>query len=392
MARRITAPDGTVHEFPDEATDDQIIGALQSRTGQANPRANDPRAQLGRFAVKNLGTIGGVLGAPGGVIGAGLLGGAGHALSEAIGPLVGNEGSKSIPELGARIATEGATQAAGAGVGKLAGKAATRTGRYLMDRAIRPTPALRQQFGDVTETALKERVGPNVGGGSARVASQRTASSAGEEAMAAATPAKATVLDIALPSIRQAEKRLGRQLAKNERSGIIQSVRKRAQELLSMRTGGSVPERLRTRFTASETRQLRQFAREEAAALKKARATGNATVKPDADVNIEAGAKRWLNRNVPGMAEQTGRTRELIGLERALMRAELPGETRTFAPIKIGWASPLGIEATPRGLASASLGLTDPATARFLSRVPGGPFGVAGSYFDPMSGFFPDDE
>ena len=292
----------------------------------------------GEGVLNSLPAAGGAIGATGGPLGAALLGGAGYALKEAVAPALGLPGSKTLPELGGRIALAGGVEGAVSGAGSLMAKGAGRAGRYLMDRAIRPTPQLRQQFGDVTATALKERVGPGVGGGSGRIANKRVKSSIAEEVLADAVSKKANVAQLARRQIWQAEKKLKRPLTDKEKRGIMSAVRTRAQELLSQRTGGQVAERLRTRFTASEMRQLRQHARESAKTLKAARARGEASVSPDMDDAIERRARSLLNRNVPGMGDQTARTKELIGLERALKRAELPGETRTFAPIKVGWA------------------------------------------------------
>ena len=179
MPRRVQGPGGTVHEFPDDATDTEISAALEA-IPEANAKMMPPAARSRTWtdtAVESLPAIGGAVGGivggvggtafgmgfggvPGAVGGAALGGGAGEAAQQLIQRVRGRGGPSSPTEAATDIASQGAVQAGAEAIGGAAGRAMKPMGERLMQSALKPGwQALKKQPGGVPPavTAMLEQ-------------------------------------------------------------------------------------------------------------------------------------------------------------------------------------------------------------------------------------------
>ena len=172
----IVDANGVEHVFPGEM-DPSRAAAIVRRSAKAPVASvrSQPARTWTDTAVDALPTIGGTLGGivggiggtvagmgvggvPGAVAGAAVGGAGGEGFRQTINVLRGKPLPTSMGEQVTDIASEGALQGAselaGAGLMKAGGMAA----HGLMDFAIRPTPTMAKEFGDIAATAIKERL------------------------------------------------------------------------------------------------------------------------------------------------------------------------------------------------------------------------------------------
>lgn len=189
MARQVRTPDGIVHSFPDDATDDEIRLALSADAKVARPPASakSSLASLATFLPAAGGTVGGIALGPAGAIVGGAAGEgykqlAQHAteLPGAIRdvsrnlleqPLATLRGAMGGAQSGAQnAAVEGATQGAIELGGGLVGKYAVQpVARAVMRGYLKPSLAARsiKEAREIVQTALDEAL-PVTKGGEAR--------------------------------------------------------------------------------------------------------------------------------------------------------------------------------------------------------------------------------
>lgn len=183
MPRRVRTPDGTVHNFPDDATDAEISEALSAPPPTA--RGPEKTKSWTDMAVNALpmigGAVGGVLGAmsgiptlgltsgPAAVAGAGLLGAGGEAAKQLINRARGQDAPTTPGQAATDIGLQGATQAGAEVVGQGVSKALTGAGRMVYRGFLKPSLA-KQSLGkanQIVETALQEAL-PVTKSGSAK--------------------------------------------------------------------------------------------------------------------------------------------------------------------------------------------------------------------------------
>lgn len=185
MPRRVQLPDGSVHEFPDDATDQEIAEALEAppSTGRTTPEgkarswtdlAVDLLPMAGGTLGGIVGGIGGTVagfgvgGAPGAIGGAALGGGAGEAAKQLINRARGMETPTSPLAAATDIAKEGAIQGAAEGIGGLVTKGVAKGARAVYRGYLKPSLAAKHvgKAGEIVETALREGIPVSQGGAS----------------------------------------------------------------------------------------------------------------------------------------------------------------------------------------------------------------------------------
>jgi hypothetical protein len=294
------------------------------------------------------GAVGSVAGPGGSLLGAGFGAAGGEAWKQNLGRLAGVGGPETSAEAWRKI-SDAAQQYSladllGQGTGKLL-KAAT---PGIMRAAILPGKAIREAFRDVGKTALEEGVaaGPGMGGAVKTGLLKKASSKAEEDLLAQAHSAGVvhTLEDLAQPMIEKAEAYLGRPLSRVSPGGavppeyerLIGHVREVAQDALKGRTFGAVTPAVET-LTPAEMRIIKQYAQDESKLLLKARRAGTASAATSAsDIHAAvAQSAKALNESIrvpygstgrsigEVLKEQTQRTQNLIGLNRAVRNREL---------------------------------------------------------------------
>ena len=405
--RQVKGPDGIVHVFPVDATDQEISAALEAPPATARGAARerswadmavDALPTLGGLAGGIVGGIGGTVagmgvgGVPGAVGGAALGGGAGEAARQMINRARGEAAPTSATEAATAIGTQGATQAgselAGRGIVKAAGMAA----RGLMDFAIRPAPTVAEEFGDIAATAIKERlpvgsVLPGATKGSARAKSAMRESGADTRRLLTDAEKAGTSFrpqDVARGPVTE----LAGDIAKQPLStSELQQVSRMFAEFLDTQPGRVAPNAMK---------DMKQAAQRIAKPIFRALNQGNSvaageSLKAQFNKAIADGAKEALE-TIPGVGASEARTQGLIGATRAIRRAEsrrLPLVAELAAPIVGGVAGGAsdggslggvgqGVSValltrallSPRTTSRAALGLTDPAIQQVMRQMP----------------------
>jgi hypothetical protein len=147
MPRRVKGPDGTIHDFPDDATDSEISAALE-----AIPSANAkqaPRARTWTDTAVDLlpaaggmagGLIGTALGTLPGAVGGATVGGAlGESARQGINTLRGVNAPKSFGEAAGNVVEEGALQGGTELIGGGIAAGMRPIARSLMQSSLKPS-------------------------------------------------------------------------------------------------------------------------------------------------------------------------------------------------------------------------------------------------------------
>lgn len=162
MPRYITGPDGRTHSFPDNATDQQISGALKA-IPQANAQTMKGAPTWTDWAVDALPMVGGAVGgfvggaggavvgmgvggAPGAIGGAALGGAAGEAAKQLVNRVRGSAAPTSASGAAANIGIAGASNAAMEGTGQALGAGMKAAAPWLMQKVLRPSYALLEEY------------------------------------------------------------------------------------------------------------------------------------------------------------------------------------------------------------------------------------------------------
>lgn len=330
MPRRVKGPDGIVHNFPDDATDQEIsraLGAIPQTNQQQVPTAKtwtdtaiDALPMVG-------GAIGGLMAAPGLVtsVGGAALGGmAGEAAKQNINMLRG----KGVPTAGGAakdIALSGAFQGGGqaAGVGLIRGAQAVAP--RLMQSALKPAQSLLDEYRttapDLAKVLLNE--GASVTSGGLRKL-QSLLKATNDEIKALVQSSKATI----------------------SKDAVLGRVDKLAME--SMKTSANP-----TKALAKATQVADEFVEHPyykgdtlpvsaAQALKVGsyKEIGNAYGKPEKAQALKAlarGLKEEIATAVPGVAELNARDAQLMGALDAVGRRVAQASNRD--PVGFAWAA-----------------------------------------------------
>lgn len=319
-----------------------LIETAISTIGRTTGLGGLPGGELGELASravqpKNIATTGAVVGgAVGGPVGAAAGGAGGRALQSmaeqvesgnvpTFEDLIGGTG-KALKE----GATQGAVQAAGAGLAKSGGAVLRPIGRALYSKALAPSKAIVQEFPDVVETGIREGFNVTPKGAAA---AERAAIESGQAARATvqASPAAQSgvrlktgaVLD-GLDPLRQSARSLPEANVAQEAIDAFEA------NVLKSHPKG---------FTAEELLDFKQAADRTGRAAHKAAQVGNLQAGPAAEMNkaVADRARAVLNENVPGVRDINARTRSLMGVERALDDAMTrPHMLRFLSSIGVG--------------------------------------------------------
>lgn len=304
MPRRVKGPDGIVRTFPDDATDEEIVAALEAAS-PASPSGAPMAGVLpmaGGLVGSLVGTLGGI---PGRVAGAGLGGALGKGaelfLDEKDDTL-----TDSLRQMGSEAVLQGGAELAGGAIGKALKAGAPR----LMQSVLKPSKTLRQEFPTVAQDTVK--AGTPIGaGGQKKVGT-----------LISSTHQK--VNDKLALSQRMGARPVDMKDVVPELQGVAQKVSKepldagaKLQELSDI--GGRLLQQHPTPIPLLQAQEMKQAAQRVASQGYKQLNAGapiNA-VTPDANMAIARGLRKEIEQraDVAGLNEQTQR---LMGVERAL--------------------------------------------------------------------------
>lgn len=411
--RLVDIPDVGVIAFPDTMSESAVNAAAAKLYAEKHPPPPSLLQRMTTGAVDALPAVGGALGGIVGGIGgtvlgtpvggvAGAVGGAtlGGAAGEAARQLVNRARGVDAPaspfaaaaEIGKQAGVQGASEVAGQGVMKGASMAA----HGLMDFAIRPAPSVAEEFGDIAGTAIRERIPvgrltPGSPRGSVLARTMRKESGANTTNLltAAGNAGKRfTAAGIATGPVTEMAGTIAKQQPLSETE--LSSVSKMFAEYLDNHAGDLTP---------LAVKDLKTGAQGSAKPIFRARNAGNVvpageSIKANFNEAVASGAKEALE-TIPKVAESEARTRGLIGVTKAVRRAEtrrLPLAAELAAPIVggiAGGASGSGLDGratnaasgvsaavltrallSPRTTSRAALGLTTPAIQQVLRQMP----------------------
>jgi hypothetical protein len=273
-----------------------------------HPEFMQGQAQAGgKFANLALPIAGGIVG---GIPGAAAGAAAGGILDRASGgrPITAR-GTITDAALGA------AGQAAGPLIGKGIQKAGRLVGRGLVRASVRPSAAVRRDFGGsaaVADALLDERVATSAGAGRKIGESARETTALLQQAAPTSTPIRpAELLDDALPVAERS--------AMRGRLGMVDD------------TADDIMNRLARMERANpngidltDAQDLKREAQDLATRVYRARAMGNdvTNLSAETDEAVAKGLRKAIEARVPAVGPQNARTQRLIGVQRALGEAE----------------------------------------------------------------------
>jgi hypothetical protein len=181
MPRRVQGPDGITHEFPDDATDEEISEALSTPPSSARGKpertwtdtAVDALPTLGGAAGGILGGLGGAAfglgfgGVPGAVGGATLGGAAGEAFKQLINRARGADAPETMTDAATDIGVQGGVQGALEATGQAIPKALASGGRAIYRGYLKPSLAKGSvgKADAIVETAIREGLPVTAAGG-----------------------------------------------------------------------------------------------------------------------------------------------------------------------------------------------------------------------------------
>lgn len=341
------------------------------------------------------GTIGGigVGGIPGAVGGATLGGVTGESLRQLLSMLLQDEGPRTVRESATGMAKQGAIEGGAELAGGMLMRGAARAGRSLIDNAIRPPETLLREFPNVIDTAIKERVpvgrgvlsrlrGSQQAKGLLRESS-RTTRGLLREAGEAGT--RFSPQEIAADEIAKLAGAI-----KNQPISGPDLRRLSDMTMTYLREHGEA-------MTPQAVKDMKRAAQALAKSVFKAQQAGSSVAADQAlgarfNEAIASGAKTALE-TIEGIAQSEARTRNLIGLTRAVTKAEarrLPlvtegvsGAAAVIASLAqpgggaddrlrnalVAWAVTRGL-GSPRSISRAGLHLTSAQVQEALRQVP----------------------
>lgn len=329
----VELPDGRVVAFPDTMSDADITAAIEGTSAPAAAQppqgagmeviaqrvasfvpANTPLIGLPIHALADVdelprmgGAVGGTVGMLGGPVGSVVGAAAGGAGGEGMRRVVRGEPLDEVTGYAKAAGKEGLLQAAMLGTGRLV----EGVGKGLYRSALRPSMAIRREFGDVAETGVREGV-PVTQGGTDKAARLTSESRARAMQMvdAAGDAAPITDADIVGPALKKAIEAAKRQKAVGENPNML-ALSDRMKNLTKTFAGGMSPR---------EAQPLKETAQDLAATAYKAQDKGAVINSLDALANKDTAAaiQKAIESRVPGVGPQNAKTRELLGLLKAL--------------------------------------------------------------------------
>lgn len=321
----VELPDGRVVAFPDTMSDAEITAAIEGSSAPA-PAQDKPRPtqhdgptplwfgdykrarESGLDPLDDLPTAGALVGSF--ATGGALL----PALAATMGGGMAGKATQHVARgespLNADVLTEGAKQGAYELGGRGVAAAARGIGKGLYNVALGPSKALTRDFGDIAEAGIEAGAIPGTKRAVASVDAARKASSAEARGMLAdkLPPGARIKVDVPLKGLDDLRARVkSNPTAKRDLAAV---------DAFADDVRASHPEG----FTADELLNFKQAGQAKASQHYRAAQTGDIAGQMDADANaaVAGGAQKFLEDLAPGTKGANVRTKELIGLERAL--------------------------------------------------------------------------
>jgi hypothetical protein len=357
---RVQLPDGRIVEFPDGMSEQDMAAALQT-LAPSEPTASGPDAidKAAGWLPAVGGMVGGIAGMAGGpVVAAGLsgLGGAaGRAGQRVIEGLRGRDipqGMDLAQDVGIEGAKQGAMELGGGMVGRGIKTVGGKLARRMYQGLAKPTKALRQEYPDLIETAVRERIPITQGG--ARTIEQKLATSRGDasqllaraEDLGAVPVSPREVIGEFAPVIKELRKRADIGQAGMHGESLLSPVGARGRRLVK---GGDIP--------LERAQELKNTAQTAASGAYRQLDRGVAKeLSPDdlLDKATATGLRKAIEKRVPEIAAVNKRSQSLGGVER-MLEASLGREGNTLGVggmrdvIAAGTGAGLGSMAGPVG-------------------------------------------
>jgi hypothetical protein len=215
--------------------------------------------------------------------------------------------------------TEGALGAAGQAAGPLIGKGIQKAGRLVgrgaVRASVRPSAAVRRDFGGskaVADAILDERVATSAGAGrKLGESADETAALLRQAAPTASRIQPSELLDDALPVAERSAMRGRLGMVDTTSDDIVN----RLARMERANPGG---------IDITDAQGLKREAQDLATRVYRARAMGNdvTNLSAETDEAVAKGLRKAIESRVPAVGPQNARTQRLIGVQRALGEAE----------------------------------------------------------------------
>jgi hypothetical protein len=402
MPKQVRTPDGTIHNFPDDATPEEIDAQLNppdvaappapSWFDRAKSMASSAAGAAGSYIREHPAQVGGTLGAVGAGLATGGVGAFPAMVASGLGGAAGaaagikahdvSTGTSTPPPTALReMGEQGLAGAAGEGVGRVATAAASGTASWLMNKALSPSAKLAREFPELAQTAIDHALTVTKGGYEAAQGFLTAARQRADDLIAKAQGAS----DFIHPhEIASAVADVYDQL--KTRALGAQDVGK-LQKLTDSFLATKQP------MTLTEAQALKRS--EQQLAQRGYRALDQGTQTNDIPTlfhqAIARGAREALETRVPGLAEANRSTQALLGTTRAIGQATsrgggiaqmAPGLARSGAGALVGGAvgyetghpgvgAALGAAAsTPAAMSRMSILLSHPIGQAILRQLP----------------------
>lgn len=242
------------------------------------------------------------------------LGGAGGAGLAIGGRQLATGRPESAKDTAQTMATEGAAQAVGQGIGggmaKFAGAAAPR----IMRGVLRPTRRVQDEFGDVVGAALKEKV--PIGQSGTITGRLRSSAGQADELIKAAEQAGAPPIKV--KEVTREFKPVAETLKKRTEIGLPDDTPELAQR------GAAMYRQNKQGIPLTRAQELKREAQDMASRTFRAIEKGNPVKDTTglADKAVATGLRKAIEQRVPGVAPVNARTQSLMGLQEAMEQAE----------------------------------------------------------------------
>lgn len=376
MPRQVKGPDGIVHSFPDDATDEEIGAALNESAPEtpAGPPMGGWLPTAGGMVGSLVGTLAGPPGRLAGAAAGGALGkGAEMLLDDQ--PQSFGEGMRAM---GGAALGQGAAEGLGMGAGKLLKAGAPR----LYQSMLKPAAALRAEFPTVVNDAIDAGVG--IGGrGIEKVGKLiRGSSQQVSDRIALMQRAGAPPVDMkqVVGKLVNTEQKIGQEPMRAAKLGQLSDIRS---QVLS-ENPHPIP--------LVEAQKMKQGAQRVASqGYRQINSGADINRVPlDANMDIAGGLKEAIEQRVPGVGALNAHTQRLMGVEDALTAAE--GRISNNQPIGMNALIASGVGAGTYGASGDSglgtgaglgvLALTNPYLASRLA--------IGADRFAPMASHIPN--
>lgn len=318
MPKRIEF-NGQVHEFPDDFTDADIAAALDSGGPPTSQQSTTP---MGGWLPTAGGMVGSLVGTAGGALLTPLMGPAGIMAGRTLGAGLGGALGKGAEmflddkpdsfsdvasQMGGAGLQQGGAELAGGMLGKAVGKFAPR----LMQSALKPSKAIRNEFGNVAETAVKRGIPISKGG--ERKVGKLIEASANKTNAAISQAQNAGARPIAMQDVVPSLQAVAQKVAKEPLDAGA-----KLQDISDI--GGRLLQQHPNPIPLTEAQAMKQAAQRVATQGYKAVNAGNAinSVTPDANMAIARGLREQIEQRVPSVAGLNAETQGLMGVERSL--------------------------------------------------------------------------